>query len=81
VLPQDERRLTNVQKREERHNQYLDELQKIAVELDKIAPNLKADERLKDVKSRLQGTEQEFTEAKAKARDAGERFKRIRDER
>jgi structural maintenance of chromosome 1 len=76
-----ERKLTNAQKREERQNQYLDDLQKIAVELDKIAPNLKAVDRMADVTARLEETEGEFNSAKNKARDALEQFRKIRDER
>jgi structural maintenance of chromosome 1 len=69
------------QQREERHNWYLDQLRKIASEIAKIEPNLKAMERLQNIEQKLEESNKLLESARAEHAEAKKRFFEIRDER
>lgn len=50
-------------------------------EIDILAPNLKASEKLQDVNERMETTKQEWEDKKKKAKEATEKFESIKDER
>lgn len=63
------------------NRQFEDKIRSIVGEIERMAPNMRAIERLDDVKSRLKETESEFELARRAAREATERFNRVRGER
>jgi structural maintenance of chromosome 1 len=69
------------QQREERHNWYLDQIQKIASEIGKIEPNLKAMERLQNIEQKLEESNKLLEAARIEHAEAKKRFFEIRDER
>lgn len=60
----------------------LDEsMKKLAEELEKMQPNMKADERFADVTARLKSTDEKLTRAREEARDIELSFENIKQER
>lgn len=59
----------------------LDKIKTLAADLDRMAPNMKAIDRLEGVEARLQETEAEFEKSKTEARLAKERFNAVRQKR
>lgn len=58
-----------------------DKISLLNSELEKMAPNMKAIERLEGVKERLQETDEEFEKARKEAKAARDRFQNIKDKR
>jgi structural maintenance of chromosome 1 len=71
---------TSVQ-RDEITNKLLEEIQSLGQQMDKLAPNLKAIDRLEDVSKRLEDTNQELETAKTSARELIAQFNEVREER
>lgn len=55
----------------------LDKVRSLTSELDKMAPNTRAIERLETVENKLRGTEKDFDEARKHARKAKEDFEDV----
>ncbi|KAA8908954.1 RecF/RecN/SMC [Sphaerosporella brunnea] len=59
----------------------LDKIKTLSSELDRMAPNMKAIERLEGVESRLTETDKEFEESRQAAKTAKEKFQAVREKR
>lgn len=59
----------------------LEKINTLRGELDKMAPNMRAVERLGDVEERLKSTDQEFEEARIRAKKAKEEFAEVKQQR
>ncbi|KIO31393.1 hypothetical protein M407DRAFT_14099 [Tulasnella calospora MUT 4182] len=57
------------------------EITKIQAEIEKMAPNMKALEKLDDVESKLAATDKDADKARKQSKDAREEFNRVRKER
>ncbi|KAG8937667.1 Structural maintenance of chromosomes protein 1 [Tulasnella sp. 408] len=57
------------------------EITKIQAEIEKMAPNMKALEKLDDVEAKLAATDKEADKARKQSKDAREEFNRVRKER
>eukprot|EP01117_Protostelium_nocturnum_P006632 TRINITY_DN2388_c0_g1_i1.p1 TRINITY_DN2388_c0_g1~~TRINITY_DN2388_c0_g1_i1.p1 ORF type:complete len:1232 (-),score=660.40 TRINITY_DN2388_c0_g1_i1:54-3749(-) len=62
-------------------NVYAKPLQEMTIDLERLAPNMKAIEQFENVKSRLEDTNQEFEGARQNAKDLAERFVEIKQQR
>ncbi|KAL6059837.1 Structural maintenance of chromosomes protein 1B [Balamuthia mandrillaris] len=60
------------------HEQFTEEIQRIKMEIQKIAPNLRAVEGLEKVGERLLLTEKECEDAKAQTKDAAQQFNEVK---
>ncbi|KAI9755380.1 MAG: substrate-specific activator of APC-dependent proteolysis [Chaenotheca gracillima] len=58
-----------------------DKIATLASELDKMAPNMRAIERLEGVEGRLKGTEKDFEDARRRAKRTKEEFQDVREKR
>jgi len=61
--------------------QYQERIKVLTIQVEGIAPNMKAIERLEDVEKKLETTEGEFEDSKTKARSAVDEFKAIKERR
>ena len=59
----------------------LEKIKTLAGELDRMAPNMKAIERLEGVETRLQETEKEFEDSRKLAKKAKDRFQAVKEKR
>jgi len=59
----------------------LDKIKALDNELEKMAPNMKAIERLEGVENRLQETEQEFEDSRRQAKTARDNFLAVKQKR
>ncbi|KAL7268980.1 Structural maintenance of chromosomes protein 1 [Rhizina undulata] len=59
----------------------LEKTKTLAAELDRMAPNMKAIERLEGVENRLQDTERDFENSRKEAKKAKDKFQAIKDKR
>ncbi|KAF9959163.1 Structural maintenance of chromosomes protein 1 [Mortierella alpina] len=66
---------------EQMENEFLDRLRQLSDEIERLAPNMKAIERLDGVEARLKQTDRAFTAARKSARDIKEAFGQIKQER
>jgi structural maintenance of chromosome 1 len=62
-------------------DELLEKIKTLSGELERMAPNMKAIERLEGVESRLQETEREFEDSRKAAKNAKEAFAAIREKR
>ncbi|CAG8591189.1 9826_t:CDS:10 [Paraglomus occultum] len=65
----------------ETEQKFLKDIQEKAAEIERVAPNLKAIERLDGVEQRLHETEREFDSARREAKTAKEKFNAIKQKR
>jgi len=61
--------------------QYEESIKQIAIEMEKIAPNLRANEKYSEITDKLNSTKEEWEEKKRNAKKATEEFERNKDER
>lgn len=74
--------LTPSQSAEEKLEEELQErIRSLNAELDKMAPNTRAMERLENVENKLRSTEKDFEDARKRARKAKEDFERVMEKR
>ncbi|KAF9100480.1 Structural maintenance of chromosomes protein 1 [Mortierella sp. GBA35] len=66
---------------EQMENEFLDRLRQLAEDIDRLAPNMKAIERLDGVEARLKQTDKEFNAARRSARTIKEQFGAVKQER
>ncbi|KAF8936672.1 Structural maintenance of chromosomes protein 1 [Haplosporangium gracile] len=66
---------------EQMENEFLDRLRQLGEEIDRLAPNMKAIERLDGVEARLKQTDKEFNVARKSARTIKEQFGAVKQER
>ncbi|KAK5808285.1 condensin complex subunit SMC1 [Linnemannia elongata] len=66
---------------EQMENEFLDRLRQLSEEIDRLAPNMKAIERLDGVEARLKQTDKEFNVARKSARTIKEQFGAVKQER
>lgn len=66
---------------EQMENEFLDRLRLLSEEIDRLAPNMKAIERLDGVEARLKQTDKEFNAARKSARTIKEAFSAVKQER
>ncbi|KAG0355345.1 Structural maintenance of chromosomes protein 1 [Podila minutissima] len=66
---------------EQMENEFLDRLRLLSEEIDRLAPNMKAIERLDGVEARLRQTDKEFNAARKSARTIKEAFSAVKQER
>ncbi|KAF9132579.1 Structural maintenance of chromosomes protein 1 [Mortierella sp. 14UC] len=66
---------------EQMENEFLDRLRALADEIERLAPNMKAIERLDGVEARLKQTDKEFNAARKSARTVKEQFGAVKQER
>ncbi|KAF9402001.1 Structural maintenance of chromosomes protein 1 [Mortierella sp. AD011] len=66
---------------EKMENDYLDRLRNLSDEIERLAPNMKAIERLDGVEARLKQTDKEFNAARKSARVIKEAFAAVKQER
>ncbi|KAF9360946.1 Structural maintenance of chromosomes protein 1 [Mortierella sp. AD094] len=66
---------------EKMENDYLDRLRSLSDEIERLAPNMKAIERLDGVEARLKQTDKEFNAARKSARTIKEAFAAVKQER
>ncbi|KAF9949842.1 Structural maintenance of chromosomes protein 1 [Mortierella alpina] len=66
---------------EQMENEFLDRLRQLSDEIERLAPNMKAIERLDGVEARLKQTDRAFTAARKSAREIKEAFGQIKQER
>ncbi|KAF9435609.1 Structural maintenance of chromosomes protein 1 [Entomortierella beljakovae] len=66
---------------EKMENDYLDRLRRLSDEIERLAPNMKAIERLDGVEARLKQTDKEFNAARRNARTIKETFASVKQER
>jgi len=66
---------------EDINNQYRTEIMRLGADLDKISPNLKAEERYAGVNERAKGINDDFEESRKEAKSAAELFKQKKNER
>ncbi|KAK3837924.1 MAG: condensin complex subunit SMC1 [Linnemannia elongata] len=66
---------------EQMENEFLDRLRQLGEEIDRLAPNMKAIERLDGVEARLKQTDKEFNVARKSARTIKEQFGVVKQER
>ncbi|KAG0249255.1 Structural maintenance of chromosomes protein 1 [Mortierella polycephala] len=66
---------------EQMENEFLDRLRRLSDEIDHLAPNMKAIERLDGVEARLRQTDKEFNAARKSARNIKEAFSLVKQER
>ena len=59
----------------------LEKIRTLSSELDRMAPNMKAIERLEGVENRLQEVEREFENSRKEAKRAKDRFQAVKDKR
>ncbi|KAF1815777.1 cohesin complex subunit [Eremomyces bilateralis CBS 781.70] len=59
----------------------LDKIKSMSTELDKMAPNMRATDRLEEVESRLKSTEKDFESARRAAKRAKDDFEDVKDRR
>lgn len=63
------------------HEGLQEKINTLSSELEKMAPNLRAIERLEGVESRLKGVEEEYEEARQGAKRAMDEYVEVRDKR
>jgi structural maintenance of chromosome 1 len=66
---------------EQIENEYLDRLRQLSEEIERLAPNMKAIERLDGVEARLKQTDKEFNAARRNAKTTKEAFNTVKQER
>ncbi|KAG0208218.1 Structural maintenance of chromosomes protein 1 [Mortierella sp. GBA30] len=66
---------------EQMENEFLDRLRQLSDEIERLAPNMKAIERLDGVEARLRQTDKEFSAARKSARNIKEAFGQVKQER
>lgn len=66
---------------EQMENEFLDRLKQLSEEIERLAPNMKAIERLDGVEARLKKTDKEFNAARKSARNVKEAFSAVKQER
>ncbi|KAG0360806.1 RecF/RecN/SMC [Gamsiella multidivaricata] len=66
---------------EQMENEFLDRLRQLSDEIDRLAPNMKAIERLDGVEARLKQTDKEFNAARRSAKTIKEAFGVVKQER
>ncbi|KAG0339167.1 Structural maintenance of chromosomes protein 1 [Podila horticola] len=66
---------------EQMENEFLDRLRLLSEEIERLAPNMKAIERLDGVEARLRQTDKEFNAARKSARTIKEAFSAVKQER
>ncbi|KAI1316984.1 Structural maintenance of chromosomes protein 1 [Mortierella claussenii] len=66
---------------EQMENEFLDRLRQLSDEIERLAPNMKAIERLDGVEARLRQTDKEFNAARKSARTIKEAFGAVKQER
>ncbi|KAI9139793.1 hypothetical protein BKA69DRAFT_607804 [Paraphysoderma sedebokerense] len=66
---------------EEIENEFTEKVQKLNEEIERVAPNLKAIDRLEGVEIKAKQTDEEFERAKREAKTAKEKFLAVKDER
>lgn len=66
---------------EKLEDELLEKINTLNAELDKMAPNMHAIERLPEVEGRLETTNREFEEARKRAKQAKEDFQKVRQQR
>ncbi|KAG0053365.1 Structural maintenance of chromosomes protein 1 [Gryganskiella cystojenkinii] len=66
---------------EQMENEFLDRLKLLSEEIERLAPNMKAIERLDGVEARLKKTDKEFNAARKSARTVKEAFSAVKQER
>ncbi|KAG0313718.1 Structural maintenance of chromosomes protein 1 [Dissophora globulifera] len=66
---------------EQMENEFLDRLRQLSDEIERLAPNMKAIERLDGVEARLRQTDKEFNAARKSARTIKEAFHAVKQER
>ncbi|KAF9903578.1 Structural maintenance of chromosomes protein 1 [Linnemannia zychae] len=66
---------------EQMENEFLDRLRGLADEIERLAPNMKAIDRLDGVEARLRQTDKEFNAARKSARTVKEQFGAVKQER
>eukprot|EP00004_Rigifila_ramosa_P016281 TRINITY_DN3847_c0_g1_i1.p1 TRINITY_DN3847_c0_g1~~TRINITY_DN3847_c0_g1_i1.p1 ORF type:complete len:1241 (+),score=315.68 TRINITY_DN3847_c0_g1_i1:25-3723(+) len=74
-------RTTNAAEIAEISGSFESRIQMISAELDKLAPNMRANEHLDEVKDRLKVLMDDFEEAKRQAKDISEQFQAVKQER
>ncbi|KAF9905566.1 Structural maintenance of chromosomes protein 1 [Lobosporangium transversale] len=72
---------TEVKTMEQLENEFLDRLRQLSEEIERLAPNMKAIERLEGVEARLKQTDKEFNAARKSARSIKEAFNSVKQER
>ena len=60
---------------------FTDRIKQLAADIDRMAPNMKALDRLDGVENRLKATEQEFEQARRKAKDLKNKFLAVKQRR
>ncbi|XP_049850779.1 uncharacterized protein LOC126323906 [Schistocerca gregaria] len=73
--------LQTLSQRDEQEALFLEQLHNLSVQIDKIAPNMKATEHLEEANKRIEKMDQAFEEAKAQVRDLISRFETVREQR
>ncbi|KAF9934466.1 Structural maintenance of chromosomes protein 1 [Linnemannia zychae] len=66
---------------EQMENEFLDRLRQLSEEIERLAPNMKAIERLDGIEARLKKTDKEFNAARKSARTIKEHFSAVKQER
>ncbi|KAF9963714.1 Structural maintenance of chromosomes protein 1 [Modicella reniformis] len=66
---------------EQMENEFLDRLRQLSEEIERLAPNMKAIERLDGVEARLKQTDKEFNAARKSAKTTKEAFNAVKQER
>ncbi|KAI8346478.1 putative SMC1-chromosome segregation protein [Mortierella sp. GBAus27b] len=66
---------------EQMENEFLDRLRQLSEEIERLAPNMKAIERLEGVEARLKQTDKEFNAARKNAKTIKEAFSTVKQER
>lgn len=66
---------------EKREEEMQEKITALTNELDKMAPNMRAIEKLEGVESRLKNTERDFDNARRQAKKASDDFQAVKEER
>eukprot|EP00002_Diphylleia_rotans_P023070 TRINITY_DN4533_c0_g1_i4.p1 TRINITY_DN4533_c0_g1~~TRINITY_DN4533_c0_g1_i4.p1 ORF type:complete len:1175 (+),score=260.58 TRINITY_DN4533_c0_g1_i4:389-3913(+) len=80
-LPANIRKEVATDRHEEVNSQFMEKLQRIQIDMDRISPNLHAVDHLDDARSRLQNMNKEFDDSKRRAKEASEKFNKCKQDR